>query len=135
VSTARALWARDRLAFLLAAIAAATIVSGLVQLVAPGFVLGILDADSTATTRHFFAIVGMFMAIVGALLLHTLLRPPPADRVVVMWASLQKLGACLAVAIGVGHDIFSSLALLVAAFDFCTAAIGGLFLWRERRRS
>jgi len=132
MTAVRALWARDRLGFLLAAIAAATVVSGLVQLVAPGFVLDLLDAESTETTRHFFGIVGMFMAIVGGLLLHALLRPPPPPGFVVLWASLQKLGACLAVAIGVGRDVFSELALLVAGFDLLTAVIGALFLWRAR---
>jgi hypothetical protein len=132
MTAVRALWARDRLAFLLAAIAAATIVSGLVQLVAPGFVLDLLDAESTKTTRHFFGIVGMFMAIVGGLLLHAMLRPPPAAGFVVFWASLQKLGASLAVAIGVGRGVFSDLALLVAGFDLLTAVIGALFLWRAR---
>jgi hypothetical protein len=132
MSAVRALWARDRLGFLLAAIAAATIVSGLVQLLAPGFVLDLLDAESTKTTRHFFGIVGMFMAIVGGLLLHTLLRPPPPAGFVIAWASLQKLGACIAVTLGVGRDVFSKLALLVAGFDLLTAAVGALYLWRAR---
>jgi hypothetical protein len=132
MSAVRALWARDRLGFLLAVIAAATVVSGVVQLVAPGFVLDLLDAESTETTRHFFGIVGMFMAIVGGLLLHALLKPPPPARFVIVWASLQKLGASAAVTLGVGRDVFSKLALLVAGFDLLTAVVGALYLWRAR---
>jgi hypothetical protein len=130
VSAARALWARDRFGALLAAIAAVTIVSGLFQLVFPGFVLDLLDAESSKTTRHFFAIVGMFMAIVGGLLLHTLLLPPPPDRVVVLWAAIQKAGAFAAVSLGVFRDVFSELAFGVALFDLATAV---LLAWYLRR--
>ena len=72
-----------------AAIAALTVVSGGTQLVAPGFVLDIIDGDSNDTSRHFFAIVGMFMVIVGGLLLHGLLRPP-VPAYVALWCALQS---------------------------------------------
>ena len=53
----------DRLRAAVAAVAAITVVSGLGQLVVPGVVLDVLGAESTPTTRHFFAILGMFLAV------------------------------------------------------------------------
>jgi hypothetical protein len=125
-------WRSDPLRWTLAAIAAGTAVSGLVQMVAPGFVLDILSASSTATTRLFFGIVGMFMAIVGGMLVHALLEPYDR-RVVVFWASLQKLAACAAVTLAVVNDIFAAYALLLATFDFLTGVLGMAYLWRIRR--
>ncbi len=125
-------WRSDPLRWTLAAIAAGTAVSGLVQMVAPGFVLDLLSASSTATTRLFFGIVGMFMAIVGGMLVHALLEPYDR-RVVVFWASLQKLAACAAVTLAVLNDIFAAYALLLATFDFLTGVLGMTYLWRIRR--
>jgi hypothetical protein len=113
-------------------IAAGTAVSGLVQLVAPGFVLDILSASSTATTRLFFGIIGMFMAIIGGMLVHALLEPYDR-RVVVFWASLQKLAACAAVTLAVVNDVFAAYALLLSTFDFLTGALGMAYLLQIRR--
>lgn len=123
---------QDRLRLVVALIAAVTIVSGLVQLVAPGFVLGVIDAESTDSTRHFFAIVGMFMAIVGGLLLHVLWTATD-ERTVLLWAAVQKFGAFAAVGIGVGRGVFGSLALLIAAFDLLSSALL-VWLWIRMRR-
>lgn len=114
-----------RLKLALRAIAAITMVSGAAQLVLPGFVLDLLAAESTPTTRHFFAIVGMFMFLFGGMLLHGLKVSPRPD-VILLWASLQKFGAAAAVGIGVGRGVFSALALLVAGFDLLS---GLLIFW------
>lgn len=124
----------DRLRQVVAAIAALTVVSGGVQLLAPGFVLGVIDGASTAGSRHFFAIVGMFMVVVGGLLLHALLEPP-VPAYVALWCGLQKLGAAVAVALGVANDVFGALALLVAGFDLLSAVLIGLLWWRLRERA
>lgn len=123
---------RDPLRAAVAMIAAITVVSGLVQLIAPGFVLGIIDAESTSTTRHFFAIVGMFMAIVGGLLLQVLLTRTD-ERTVVLWGAVQKLGASVAVGVGVSRGVFGGLALLIAAFDLFSSGLLG-WLWARMRR-
>lgn len=120
---------KDLLGTAVVAIAAITVVSGLVQLLAPGFVLGLIGGSVTPTSAHFFAIIGMFMAIVGALILHAELATESRE-VAVLWGSLQKYGAALAVAIGVGRGIFGALALLVAGFDLVS---GGLMTWHWRR--
>lgn len=117
-----------------AAIAALTVVSGGVQLVAPGFVLDLVGGDSDDTSRHFFAIVGMFMVVVGGLLLHGLLQPP-VPTYVALWCGLQKLGAAAAVGLGVANDIFGGLALLVAGFDLLSGVLIGVLWWRLRAAS
>lgn len=121
----------DRLRAVVAAIAALTVLSGLGQLLLPGTVLDLLGAESTATTRHVFAIVGMFMAVVGGVTLQALLvEPTPAF--VVLWCAVQKLGAFLAVTVGVLRDLFDGVAMAVALFDLLTAVLAAM-LWRRLR--
>jgi hypothetical protein len=116
-------WFRaDPLRGLVAFVAAVTVASGLGQLLVPGVVLDLLGAESTATTRHLFAIVGMFMAVVGALTLQAVLADPTPPYVV-LWAAVQKAGAVVAVTVGVARDLFSSLALGVAAFDLLSTVL------------
>jgi hypothetical protein len=122
----------DRLRLVLALIAALTILSGLTQVLVPGVVLDVLSASTSLTARHFFAIVGMFMVLFGGAMLHAMLGRSE-QPVVVLWASLQKFGASLAVVIGVGRDVFSALALLVAAFDLLSGVLGMAY-WRRIRR-
>lgn len=120
---------RDVVFWLLVAIGASTAVAGVVQVVAPGFVLDLLDADRSATSRHLFAIVGMFMACFGGALLQAVMSGRD-ERTVLLWAGLQKLGAFVAVSLGVANDVFAGLAVLVALNDL---ASGALILWHRRR--
>jgi hypothetical protein len=124
----------DRLRAVVAAVAALTVLSGLGQLVLPGVVLDGLGAVSTPTSRHFFAIVGMFMAVVGGVTLQALLATDPPSYVV-LWCAVQKAGAVAAVTVGVARDLFSGLALLVAAFDLLSAVLAGLLWHRLRDRA
>jgi hypothetical protein len=123
----------DPLRLTLVAIGAITVVTGGTQIVAPGFVLGLLSAETTEATRHLFATVGMFMVLFGGLLIQALL-----DRgehpMVVLWASLQKLGASAAVLIGVVGGVFAAVALAVAGFDLLSGLLG-LALWNRIRRA
>lgn len=107
---------------LLVAISIATVVSGAVQLLAPSFVLGVLRAESTPTSRHFFGIVGMFMVLFGGLLLQGLAKPKE-NPAAFTWAGAQKLGAWAAVTLGVVRGLFSPLALLVAGFDLVSGLL------------
>ena len=122
----------DPLRLVLVSIAVITVVSGLTQIVAPGFVLDRLSVENTEATRQLFATVGMFMVLFGGMLIQALL-----DRaehpIVVFWAALQKLGASAAVGIGVARGVFSGVALLVAGFDLLSGALG-LAFWRRIRR-
>ncbi|WP_426592303.1 hypothetical protein ACPPVS_10970 [Cellulomonas sp. McL0617] len=113
---------RAPVVLVLEAIAWITVLSGAVQVVAPGFVLGVIGGADDHTTRQLFATVGMFMVVVGALLATTLRRPRP-DPDVVLWSALQKVGAAVAVAIGVANSVFDPVALLVATFDLLTGVL------------
>jgi hypothetical protein len=111
-------------------VGASTAVAGAVQFVVPGFVLDLLDARSTTDTRMFFSIVGMFMAVIGAALVHALLRERGDARVVELWAGVQKLGAFVCVSLAVQREVFSSLGWLIAVNDLGS---GALILWHRRR--
>ena len=123
---------KDWLYWLLLIISVVTVVSGLVQMITPGFVLGIVGGESTPTSRHFFGIVGMFMVLFGGLLLHAL-TSAAHHPVAVFWAALQKIGAFAAVSLGVLRDLFGPLALGVAGFDLLTGLLIFLY-WRSIRR-
>ncbi len=120
---------RDLLFWLAVAIGVSTVAAGLVQLVVPGLVLDILDAQSTGTSRHFFAIVGMFMAVIGGGLTSALFLPGD-HRVLLLWAGVQKFGAFAAVSLGVQRGIFSGVAILVAVNDLASSAV---IFWYRRR--
>lgn len=113
---------RPLLWWIVLAIAVLTVVSGLVQMFAPGFVLTVVSAEITPTSSHFFAIVGMFMFLFGGALWQALCSDTPQPAVFI-WSGLQKIGAASAVGLGVHHAIFSKFSLLVASFDFLSGII------------
>ena len=123
-------WAlADPLRAVLAVIAIITVLTGAVQVPFGGQVLQLIGADSTPETRQLFGTVGMFMVVVGGLLLHTLLNDVPSPEVV-LWSGLQKTGAFGAVGIGVLNSVFAPVALLVAFFDLATGIL--LFIYWRR---
>ena len=99
-----------------------TIVAGIVQVIAPGFVLAVIGGDTAPAPRHSFSIIGMFMALFGGVTIHSLYSAYP-DRVVVLWGGLQKAGASIAVFIGIAKGLFSPMGALVAGFDLLSAVI------------
>ena len=107
-----------------------TILSGLSQVIMPSFVLELIGAEISPTTSHFFAIVGMFMSLFGGLMLHAIYSTH-TNLEAVLWCALQKLGAFVAVTLGVVNGIFSPLALGVALFDLFS---GLLFLYYFQQR-
>jgi hypothetical protein len=127
VSAEAAAARRTPFALVLEVVAWLTVLSGAVQVVAPGFVLGLLGASDDTTARQLFATVGMFMVVVGGLLVTTLRRPRP-DPDVVLWSAVQKVGASVAVGIGVANSVFDPIALGVATFDLLTAVLLVVFL-------
>lgn len=116
------------------AIAIITLISGLVQMLAPRLILEPLSSGTTAASLHFFAIVGMFMVLFGGLLLHGVARGAGEQQVPLLWAALQKFGAAGAVGIGVATAVFASIALVVAAFDLLSGILI-LALWQSGRRA
>lgn len=123
---------KDWLYWLLVLIAASTFLTGAVQAIAPGFILRLLSAETTTTSQHFFAIVGMFMVLFGGATLHALLSFKH-HPVVILWSSFQKFGASVAVALGVQRGVFASLALIVAIVDFLSGVLA-LWYWSRIRR-
>jgi hypothetical protein len=113
-------------------IAWATVASGLVQLVSPGLVLTFVGGDQAPASRHFFGIVGMFMVLFGGALAQGLGTDAsePADRIVLLWAGLQKLGASAAVGLGVERSLFAPIALAVAGFDLLSGIL--IFVYRAK---
>lgn len=126
---------KNQLYWLLAFIAAITVISGLVQMLQPSFVLTIISGEQSPGNLHSFAIVGMFMVLFGGMMLHALLSPQH-HPVAVFWSGLQKIGAFAAVALGVTKGVFSWLAWGVALFDLASGLLI-LFYWilikREQR--
>ena len=119
----------DRERRVLAAIAVATMASGAVQVVAPGRVLAALETERNPTSEHLFATIGMFMTCVGGAMAADL-RDRPNARGDLTWLGMQKLGAAVAVGIGVHRRVFARRALAVAAFDLCS----GLLVLHYRHR-
>lgn len=98
-------------------ISIATAASGAIQMIKPSFVLGLVGGESSATSNHFFGIIGMFMLLFGCMMIHALYNACE-NKAAVLWSALQKLGASLAVFLGIYHQLFSPIAALVAGFDF-----------------
>lgn len=117
---------------LLILIAATTAVTGFAQLVAPTWVLSFIAPKSDPLGAHFFATVGMFMVITGAMFLQSLLRRS-AEPAIPFWIGIQKAAAAALVAWAVMRGLLAPLAYAVAAFDAITAAIALVFWYRLPR--
>ncbi|WP_416307905.1 hypothetical protein [Neptunicella sp. SCSIO 80796] len=122
---------KNGLYWLLALIAVATVISGLVQMLKPAFILDIISGEQSAANLHSFAIVGMFMLLFGGLMLHALFSHQH-HPVAVFWSGLQKLGAFAAVGLGVMNGVFASIAWAVALFDLASGILI-LYYWHKIR--
>jgi hypothetical protein len=120
---------KDFVYVLLILISAMTALTGAIQIVTPAFILRLLSAEVTPTSKHFFAIVGMFMVLFGGATLNALLSLVH-HPIVIFWSALQKLGASIAVGLGVQRNVFASIALIVAVIDLLS---GLLLLWYWKR--
>jgi hypothetical protein len=121
------------LARLLQAIGAITVVSGVVQLAVPAFVLRLVGGEPGASALHFFGIVGMFMLLFGLLMVYGVGADQPAYP---LWiAGAQKFGAAAAVMLGVFKGLFGPLAWGVSGFDFLSGILVVMYLLCLRRES
>ena len=116
---------------LLIFIAAATVVSGLAQMMASGTIFGIIAAAPTPAGAHLFATIGMFMVITGAMFLQVLLTRS-AERAVPLWIGVQKALAAILVPMAVVKGYFLWPSLGVAAFDAASAVLVLMFWWRSK---
>lgn len=127
---------RNYLKIILKIIAVLTVISGLVQLLAPGFVLNVIGGEVSPSTGHFFGIIGMFMVLFGGLLYHALAGSGDSNRsIAVLWCGLQKFGAAAAVGLGVGRALFSWLALGVAGFDLLSGVLIMMYWYSVTERN
>lgn len=118
---------------LLKLIAITTAVSGAAVIVAPHLILDLISTqDLGSSSAYLFGIVGMFMLLFGGMLLHAL-RGPEVPRVPLLWVGLQKLGAAIAVALGVVSGTFVPLSLLIAAIDLASGLLALSYLYRIRQ--
>jgi hypothetical protein len=113
----------------LVVIAAITVLTGLTQLVAPAWILDFIARDRSALGAHFFATVGMFMIITGAMFLQSLLAHS-TEGAIPFWIGVQKAAACALVAWAVLRGLLVPIAYAVAAFDGATAVLTFAF-WRR----
>ena len=106
-----------------------TIISGFIQMVMPSLVLNLIGAEVSPISSHLFAIVGMFMVLFGGLMIHTVYSAH-TSREAVLWCAFQKLGAFIAVGLGVMNGLFALIAIGVALFDLFS---GLLFMYYLKR--
>jgi hypothetical protein len=117
---------------LLLLIAAVTVVGGVIQLFAPRAVLALITREDSALGAHFFATVGMFMVITGAMFLQSLWKRS-AETAIPFWIGVQKAAAAALVAWAIVRGLLLPIAYVVAAFDAVTAILTWTFWWRLRR--
>ena len=120
------------LRLLLILIAATTIVSGAAQLFAPDFLLSFIAKEKSPLTLQFFATVGMFMLITGAMFLQGLLKRS-SETAIPLWIGVQKAAAAGLVAWAIMRGLLLPIAYGVAAFDAITAIMTFAFWHRLRR--
>lgn len=93
-----------------------TLISGITQLINPGFVLRMTGAEVSSTSSHFFAIIGLFMTLFGGLMIQTVYSKDTGSAAII-WSAFQKLGASIAVFAGIMKGLFAIQAAAVAGFD------------------
>ncbi|MEO8146686.1 MAG: patatin [Bacteroidia bacterium] len=103
-------------------ISVTTLLSGAMQVIVPAYVLNFVGAEIDETTKQLFATIGMFMFLFGGMMIHVLYNEED-NRVAVIWSGLQKLGASVAVFIGIYKGVFIALAAGVASFDLLSGIL------------
>ena len=117
---------------LLILVAVVTVVTGVAQLAAPAWVLAFIATAPGALGLHFFATVGMFMVITGAMFLQSLLARS-AEPAIPFWIGMQKIAAAVLVSWAVMRGLLAPLAYAVALFDAVSGVIAFIF-WNRLPR-
>jgi len=120
------------LRLILIIIAAITVLSGAMQLIAGQFVLNIIATSATGSEVHLFQTVGMFMVITGAMFLQSLVSRTDAPAIS-LWIAIQKVAAAVLVLIAYLKGYFIWLSLGVAVFDGVTGLLAFMF-WKRLPR-
>lgn len=115
------------LRIILLLISITTLFSGAMQVISPAYVLNFVGAEIDSTTEQLFSTIGMFMFLFGGMMIHALYHEDD-NRVVVIWSALQKLGAAIAVTVGIMKGVFLPVAGLVASFDLVSGILFFVYL-------
>jgi hypothetical protein len=86
-----------------------------------------VGAEINPTTKHFFAIVGMFMFLFGGMMVQALYSERQ-NHAAIFWSGLQKLGAAVAVFVGIANGLFGTIAAAVAGFDLLSGILIFIYL-------
>jgi hypothetical protein len=113
-------------------IAVVTVLTGAAQLLAPSWVLAFVAPAPNALGAHFFATVGMFMVITGAMFLQSLLTRS-AERAIPFWIGVQKGAASVLVTLAIMRGLLAPIAYAVAAFDLISGVVAFIFWHRLPR--
>ncbi len=113
-------------------IAIATFFSGLIQMVAPSFVLSFIGGEIAPANSHSFGIIGMFMLLFGGMVIHTFYEANTSETIL-LWAGLQKIGAAIAVGLAINKGLFNGIAGLVAGFDLLSGILFFVYLNKIRQ--
>jgi hypothetical protein len=113
---------KKRIRLILLLISVTTLLSGLIQLFAPGYVLEFVGTEMDTNTKQLFSTIGMFMFLFGAMMVHVLYSEED-NRVAVIWSGLQKLAASVAVFVGIIKGVFVPLVAVVALFDLLSGLL------------
>ena len=123
---------RDRFWWALFAIGILTVINGLVQLLAPEFVLRIVSFETSPLAKHLIASLGMLVALFGGMFLYAILDEQP-QYVAVLWSGFAKFGTAIAIGLGVQHTTFIAPVLALALFDLVAAImIIGYWFWLKQ---
>lgn len=99
-----------------------TAASGAALVLAPRLVLRLLGAGRREPGMFFLQVVGMFMTASGGLLIDGTRGDQPS-AVALRWAFAQKLGAAVAVSLGVRSGRLGRQAAGIAAIDGLSAVL------------
>lgn len=123
---------RDRFWWTLVGIGIITIVSGLLQCVAPRILLQVVSTELSQVGSTFFVITGILTASFGALLVHALVTSDP-QHVAVLWVGIQKVLTAVTVGLAIQDKIFSPIALTAAGFDLVAGVmIASFWFWMKQ---
>jgi hypothetical protein len=109
-----------------------TLISGITQLIIPGFILKLTGAEVSETNSHFFAIIGMFMTLFGGLMIQTVYGKE-TGAAAIFWSALQKMGSSIAVFAGILKGLFAIQAAAVAGFDLLSGILFFYYLQYRKR--
>lgn len=110
------------------AVAAITVLSGIVQILLPETSLAALSLAVSPDTILLFRLLSFSVLLFGGALLHVAVTSQRRSAIV-LWVALQKLGNSAIVVLAVSGAAMASTALAVAIYD---GAAGLFLLWYSR---